>query len=1253
MHFKLTVPPFVSNNVYLLVLAAWLITLSFIIDNYWSVNSNLQSVQKKMNRYVHAAERDFADLYGDTAFLRSIKSSNPPPAFVKELREKPYYLFTYRTDRAGKLKMQFWNTQYVLPDSGSVGSSLKAGFANLPNGFYVWNKKDSAGVLAITLIPIKWNYIVTNAYLKNTLVNDAAAGQQYDIFPGESKKGSVRSIHGAPLFYLVQKAKPSNAKDNPISILFRIAAALLVLLFVHLCALYFSPRRRFIDTAIFFISVIVVLRILSYIFPIPFNMRQLELFDPTIYGSNFIMRSLGDLLINTALLTWIILFLNTQLQEKKIVLRFTFPYQQWVILGGGCIVIVAATFIGSNIIRSLIADSQISFDVINFFSLTIYSVVGFIVLCSIAIGYYFLCRTVLYLVRPYFSYSFVELYLGIAVTGLLALTFGLGDLQGGFAVYTLLWLLIFLFLLNNTQLDFLLPRMASSRLVFWLFFFSVSITSIIIVENSQRELRNRQHYAEILATKTDPASESLLNSMLSDFRINFFSGNFNRLKDEKSNIHLKDSLVRNNFSGYTNRYDTRVYSFDEDQQPLFNDDATSFNQLNTILNTQAKPTGKEGLYYYDESFDRFSYISKKVINDFSGNFLGTLFILVTPKKVKSEKLYPELFSKGVENAIENSSIYAFAIYNKGKLISSHNDYPFATSLPRQDFHGKEFHLVRTGKHDELWYVAGAEKYIVIVKENRKPLESITLFSYLFCSFLILAALFWLSNVFISSRLKPSRLRRYWQLTIRNQIHGIIIFISAASFLVIGVATIFFFISRYQSNNQEKLSRAIQIMKNQVSGSLREGWQLTDSLILRDHSAAQTVEKSIINIAEIHGVDVNIYDLNGDLKFSSLPVPYIEGIVSTKMEPIAYMHMNNRKEVQYFQEEHIGNLYFVSSYVPVPDPNGNAYAYLNIPYFTSESKLQQEIANFLVTIINLNAFIFLIAGIVALFITSRITHSFAVIGEQMKKINLGAINEAIVWPRQDEIGSLVNEYNKMLAKLDESAAALAKTEREGAWREMAKQVAHEIKNPLTPMKLSIQFLQRSIENNAPDVKGLTTSVAKTLVEQIDHLSHIASEFSQFANIENARRETIDINSSLQSIKQLYDGNESIAIRWALLKKPVFINADKTHINRLFTNLIQNALQAVPPGRMPEIEVKEILKNENLLIRIKDNGEGIPAASQGKIFTPNFTTKTSGTGLGLAMCKRIVEQSNGSIWFETSEKGTTFFISFPLPAPMAVS
>lgn len=1247
MFKNIIIPDFLKKNLYLLVAAAWLITLSFLINNYWFSYSNITSVQRKMTGYVNKAEKDFSELTKDSLVNKLFLNKGISATQSKKLQDKNYYLFLYKPDASGKTALRYWNTQIVLPDSGILRSPQNAGFVALPNGFYVWNKYDSAGFLSIALIPIKWNYIVTNDYLKNDFVDNPLTGQQYDVFPGTAKRGTVKSIHAFPLFYLVEKTATVIIKDNIISVWFKIIAAFLVLLFIQLCAVYFAAEKSVVYAIVFLTGSILVLRIISYIFPVPLNLRQLGLFDPTIYGSGVILRSLGDLLINALLFVWIIMFTRHQMQEKKIRIKLSGPNQKWILLGICALIMLTATFANVHIIRSLISDSQISFDVINFFSLNIYSWLSFVILCCMAVAFYFLCQLLLYFVRPFFSAVFIELYLGVTVLGLIFLSFNIGLWQEGLELFSMGWLLLFLFLLNSSYLDLVTTRIVSSKLVFWIVFFSLSMTILIIVENNRKELRNRYHYAEVLASKTDPASESMLNSMLTDFRLEFLSDNFSRLKNPASNKFLKDSLVNNNISGFTNRYDTRIYSFDEYENALFNEDKIAYNQLNSILNTQSKPTAIEGLYYYDESYDRFNYISKKVIVDFSGNFLGTIFIVVSPKRIKSDMSYPELFSKGSNTAIENSSTYAFAIYNKGKLISSHNDYPFSSTLVRPNFNGGEYRMVYKNNYDELWFHAGAEKFIVIVKENRLTLETITLFSYFFCAFLLLVSLFWMLTVFIRSRLNPNKLRDYWQLTIRNQIHGIIIFISALSFIVIGVTTILFFISRYESNNQEKLSRAIQIMKSQVAISFSEGWKLTDSMLLIDKSAARGFEKNIINIAERHGVDVNIYDLKGDLKLASLPLPYVKGIVGTKMDPTAYYHLNNRREVQYFQKEHIGNLSYVSSYVPVFDSQGNTSAYLNIPYFTSENKLQQEIANFLVTIIILNAFIFLMAGIVALFITNRITDSFAVISEKMKKINLGKINEAIQWNRNDEIGSLVKEYNKMLSKLDASAAALAKTEREGAWREMAKQVAHEIKNPLTPMKLSMQFLQRSIESNAPDVKALTASVANTMVEQIDHLSNIASEFSQFANIEKANKETLDITDSLLSIKKLYEGNEKITIKWHLAGEPIMMLADKTHINRLFTNLIQNAQQSVPENKLPEIEVDEYLQGATVLIKIKDNGEGIPEHIQPEIFTPNFTTKTSGTGLGLAMCKRIVEQMNGLIWFETTiDEGTSFFIQLPL-------
>jgi nitrogen fixation/metabolism regulation signal transduction histidine kinase len=213
--------------------------------------------------------------------------------------------------------------------------------------------------------------------------------------------------------------------------------------------------------------------------------------------------------------------------------------------------------------------------------------------------------------------------------------------------------------------------------------------------------------------------------------------------------------------------------------------------------------------------------------------------------------------------------------------------------------------------------------------------------------------------------------------------------------------------------------------------------------------------------------------------------------------------------------------------------------------------------------------------------------------------------------------------------------------------MARQVAHEIKNPLTPMKLSIQYLQKAIDNDTADVRALSSRVARTLIEQIEHLSRIAAEFSEFANIGNPRNVDFDIHEVLRSLLSLHGMNEKVDITMHLSEGPVMVHADRTQLNRLFTNLLLNAIESIPEDRPGVIRVSERIVDGEVEVRVTDNGMGIAEEMRSRIFTPNFTTKSSGTGLGLAMSKGIVEQAKGSIRFETSSgSGTTFFVRLPL-------
>ena len=1234
----------------MLIIAAWLLTLSFIIDNYWSSASSLHSVQVKISSYLHKQQSELNDLLQNRTTIDKIATQKYDETLMQEFAQKKYFLFFYTASDAGADNLIWWNTQKIVPLPFMQYGVKTLGFVKMNNGYYVWERKEINHLKIISLIPIKWDYYIVNEYLQNDFVMNENIAQFYELTNKPDRALLVSSLNGKPLFYVYEKRSAVVKKSNPIAIALQLLSIISIFLYIHFVVTFIFKKQRFSWGLCMLIFLTLSIRVASYYFNIPFNTRQFELFNPTIFSSGPIMKSLGDLFINAVLFLWMVLLIRAEILSNKHTIVIRSRFSKWLVLLLAGLLLIATTFIIGNVVRALVVDSQISFDVTNFFTLTQYSIMGFVMLCILAIGFVFVFQTVFAILHPLWKEVHYFILLTVAIEGLLYLTFNIGNIKDGFEIYMLLWLIVVIALFHIKVNKLLSETIVSSKIVLWMVLLSLSISAIVLIENNKKELSNRMHYAEILALKSDPANETLINSMLTNFRQDFLADNFSRFLNQASNAALKDSLINGNTSGYTNKFDTHIYTYAESENAIHNEDSTSYNELNTILNTQSRPTSISGLYYFDQSYDLFSYISKKTVKDTGNQTIGYIFVLATPKKQRRDALYPELFTKGNVNSIENSSAYAFALYNKWKLISSHNDYPFPYVVPKHKFNTQAFTSINRKQHNELWFNAGSGKLVIIAKENNFTIGAITLFSYLFCSFLLVAAILWLINWLLHLNWKTVFNISWRKLSLRNQIHGTIIFVSILSFAVIGIATILFFINRYETNNREKLSRTIRIMEREVKNTIVVNGNTIDSVNSPIQVADKQLEQAVQKISDIHGLDINLYDLEGNLRISSLPLPYKKGILSTKMDPVAYYHMNNKKEIQYFQKENIGKLNFVSNYIPVIDAEGNNYAYLNIPYFTSENILKQEISNFLITIINLNAFIFLLGGIVSLFITNSITSTFTLISERMKRINLGKENEQIEWNRDDEIGALVMEYNKMVKKLEESAKTLAQTEREGAWKEMAKQVAHEIKNPLTPMKLSLQFLQKSIENNSPNINELAKNVSNTIIEQINHLSNIANAFSQFAYIGDAHKEVFDLNELLRSVVLLYDISDHISIERNLVQNNVIIKADKTQINRLFTNLLLNAIQSVPEGRSTRIVIAQQIKGNAIVTEIRDNGQGIDDVAMAKIFTPNFTTKSSGTGLGLAMCKRIVEQSEGAIWFNTAVGvGTSFFVELPMIQP----
>lgn len=313
--------------------------------------------------------------------------------------------------------------------------------------------------------------------------------------------------------------------------------------------------------------------------------------------------------------------------------------------------------------------------------------------------------------------------------------------------------------------------------------------------------------------------------------------------------------------------------------------------------------------------------------------------------------------------------------------------------------------------------------------------------------------------------------------------------------------------------------------------------------------------------------------------------------------------------------------------------------------------QESIYSFVNQLIKIYVFLLLATGVLAIVVANSITRPIVQVGKKLKNLTLGK-NESIHWRSPDEIGELISEYNQMIQKLEESTEKLKQSERESAWREMAKQVAHEIKNPLTPMKLSIQYLQHATKSNPEEAQAMMQRVAHTLIEQIDGLARIATEFSNFAKMPKPENEIFILNEVVQSVFDLFSKNpeNGVELSAQLPKESFQVFTDKNHIIRVLNNLIKNAIQAIPEDRQGRIELSLYANGDRAILQMQDNGSGIPPEMQARVFQPNFTTKSSGTGLGLAMSKNIIEAAGGSIWLESEvDQGTSFFVALPLVQP----
>lgn len=407
---------------------------------------------------------------------------------------------------------------------------------------------------------------------------------------------------------------------------------------------------------------------------------------------------------------------------------------------------------------------------------------------------------------------------------------------------------------------------------------------------------------------------------------------------------------------------------------------------------------------------------------------------------------------------------------------------------------------------------------------------------------------------------------------------------------------------------------------------------------------QIFREQIHNISHNNKLDIHIYNLEGRLLISSvhtysqdennydLDLKIVRKIENSEHKRILINKIKGGKEVQ-------------ASFTYIEDFKFKPIGILGLPYLQDNTEQNKELKEFLKRLIMAYLIIFLIAIIIAFWLSSYITKSIKSVSDKISKVQLGSRNEKVeVLNVSREISTLLDAYNQKVDELEESAIKLAKSEREEAWREMAKQVAHEIKNPLTPMRLTVQNFERKFNPNDDDYKDKLKEFSKTMILQIDTLTSIASAFSNFAKMPTQNKESFNVVEVVKSAVEIF--NERY-IEFYYEQEIVIAKLDKIQLTRIITNLVKNAIQSLTDVEKPKINVSLRQQNKHVVILVEDNGKGIEEAHKNQIFEPKFTTKSSGMGLGLAMVKNIIEAYKGTITFTSKiGKGTIFTVKLPI-------
>ncbi len=1142
-------------------------------------------------------------------------------AFNNLYKDYGIAIYAYSND-----SLVFWSDNQPPIDFYNYSNQTNVQLLELRNGWYEYIKQTDSvkHTDCVALILLKPKYDFENKYLNNNFSHWLDLPDNTILQKNiTSINYAIKSISGMPLFEIRRNdgLYVDEFKNDIACIFFYLAIIFFSCFLYNYFTLIFKNRTIIwlVTAGLTFIAI----SALTY-FKFPSIVYASKLYDPKIFAdaSSFYFGFMGDVLFNS----FIIFLFSVFVYKIKHDVSSTNSKLLFSLFG---VIFIGLLYFGisiSHLIYSLTNNSTISYNINELFDFSIYSLLGYTSVALLMFAFYLCVEKLVMLIllkntihKPFLIFFFISVVILYVYC-----TYHKMD------VFCYLWtvpLYITSYLLRKYKASY---NFINIGLI--ILFTTIIISNLFFKYENENKIKTYEALSNSLEERQDVIAENefikIANSIKSDVKIkNLMS--FLPLSAEK----LEETIRQLNFSGYFERYEIILSLFKSDCSPVFKMENQQYLNEEYFLQQIEKKGSQticDELFYINIDQKPIRYIAKIPIEDISldKKKTHTLYIQLDPKLANNIGVFPDLLlDKSLENRLQMKNI-SYAVYSYNKLQNSYGEFQYPI------FYSRSFFQTSNSSSDDFnhyTYNVKTDTEIIISETKSGIWNRFTSNSYLFIffSFIVLAGIL-VNSIIIRRNFKFNSLN--------NRIQFIFVFIVFLSLTGVVLGTVWVVNSQLEKKNKSDLLSKAQLVYKELEDRIGNLNKLENSY--KDFTSYTLKKQSVL-----FSTDITLFTKDGLLFTTSQPTIYEQGLISKLMNPVAFSAFAKNNQVNFSHRENIGKLNYLSVYIPFYNTNDKLLGYINLPYFSRQKDLEKELTAYLTTLLNIYTILFALSALVALLVSNLLTKPLRIIKQQISKIEFDKPNESLLWQSNDEIGKLVSEYNTMLIKLEKSSELLAKSERESAWREMAKQVAHEIKNPLTPMKLNIQHLQRVAQTHPEDMAERIDKVSKMLIEQIDTLSRIATEFSNFAMLPKEKLESVNITEVLQNITQLFIQNSNCEINLQA-ETSLFILADKDQCIRIFTNLLKNAEQSIPENRKGKIDILLNSDTEFIMIEIRDNGAGIPENIQDKLFTPNFTTKTTGTGLGLAMVKNSVTSFNGKIDFKTElNVGTTFMLLFP--------